>query len=130
FAGYNRYLWGDTIRRTLARIPRPLRRGLAGAATALSADAWNHLFRVLPARLRPERGGDKIRKLAQVLGHSDENAVYRRLVTQWDPASVLRAGTERPGILADRALSQEFPRFIERMQLVDLVTYLPDDILV
>jgi asparagine synthase (glutamine-hydrolysing) len=130
FAGYNRYLWGDTIRRSLALVPGPLRRSLAGAATMLPAERWNGLFRALPARLRPERGGDKIHKLAQVLGHSDENAVYRRLVTQWEPGAIVRAGAERPGILADRELPREFPRFIERMQLVDLVTYLPDDILV
>jgi asparagine synthase (glutamine-hydrolysing) len=64
-----------------------------------------------------------------VLGAPDAGAVYRRLVTHWEPAEVMPNAAEQKGILWDQGLPNEIPAFLDQMQLMDLVTYLPDDIL-
>ena len=55
--------------------------------------------------------------------------MYRRVVTHWEPAEVVLNAKEYKGILWDQELRKEIPGFLEQMQLMDLVTYLPDDIL-
>ena len=49
---------------------------------------------------------------------------------QWvDPDALVSRGREPRGILWDATLRRDFTGFTERMQLLDTVTYLPDDIL-
>jgi asparagine synthase (glutamine-hydrolysing) len=59
--------------------------------------------------------------------------VYRRLVSHWEPSEIMpQVGIqiEEPrGILDDATLAKDFPDLLARMQFLDLVTYLPDDIL-
>ena len=46
-----------------------------------------------------------------------------------DPASVVKEARERPGLLEDARIRSLVPDFVERMQYLDTLTYLPDDIL-
>jgi asparagine synthase (glutamine-hydrolysing) len=72
--------------------------------------------------------GDKMHKLASVFQQPDQNAIYRRLVSQWDdPASFLMEGNETTGEAWRTA--DQLPDFAERMAFLDTMTYLPDDIL-
>ena len=58
------------------------------------------------------------------------DAIYRRLVSQWDePTEIAAAGREPAGPLWDTTLAQDIPDFVARMQFLDMATYLPDDIL-
>ena len=61
---------------------------------------------------------------------NDAGALYRRLVTHWEP-ELTDAETEEPqGLLWDDDVWRTgLPGLLERMQFLDLVTYLPDDIL-
>ena len=77
----------------------------------------------------PGQLGDKLHKAASVLSLSDGDAVFRRLITHWEPADVVPGSTERKGIIWAPSLATEIPGLLERMQFLDLVTYLPDDIL-
>jgi asparagine synthase (glutamine-hydrolysing) len=129
FGGYNRYQLAQRFWRNLALVPRPLRHAFAQALRALPADRWSSLFNLFPARLRPAQPGDKLHKLASVLALDDVGAVYRRLVTHWEPATVMPGTDERKGALWDETVSDDFPGVLERLQYLDLVTYLPDDIL-
>ena len=71
-------------------------------------------------------------KLADVWDGRTRDELYLRLVSQWRAAGERRrVGTRSPPIRsASRAARQTAPDFIERMMLLDLLTYLPDDILV
>lgn len=129
FAGYNRYQLASQSWSKLAMLPLPLRTAIAGALTAVSPERWTKLLSILPSRIRPGQAGDKIHKAASVLGLSDQAALYRRLVTHWEPAAVMRGAQEARGILWDDSIAREFPDPLTQMQLLDLVTYLPDDIL-
>ncbi len=83
----------------------------------------------LPARLRGGAVGEKIHKMASVLGVGDGDAVYRRLITHWEPSEITPGIAERRGIVWDASLREQIPGLLERAQFLDLVTYLPDDIL-
>ena len=65
-----------------------------------------------------------------MLGRDGPDAVYRRLVSFWDARrSCLIAGKEPAGVLWDESIARDIPAFPARMQFLDTVTYLPDDIL-
>ncbi|MCK6449871.1 MAG: asparagine synthase (glutamine-hydrolyzing) [Alphaproteobacteria bacterium] len=130
FAGYNRYFWADVLWRRVSAVPLPLRRLASGAMRAVPACAWDRLFRAVPQRWRPPQPGDKVHKLARVVTYDSPDALYRHLVSQWpDPAPLVARGREPQGALDDPAIAEEIPGYVQRMQYLDTVTYLPDDIL-
>ena len=130
FAGYNRYLWAERLARAASIVPRGLHRPLANALRTLSPAAWNRLFGWIPLTWRTALPGDKLHKIAAVLENPDPDAIYRRLVSQWDkPDEVAAAGLEPRGLLWDTTIARDFPAFVPRMQYLDMVSYLPDDIL-
>jgi len=129
FAGYNRYQLASRFWRMLSLMPVPMRKVAAGAVTSVSADRWDSLARALPFGLAPPMAGDKLHKAASVLNMPDADALYRRLVSHWDPRAVMPEVAEARGLLWDRSVRKDFPDLLDRMQFLDLVTYLPDDIL-
>jgi asparagine synthase (glutamine-hydrolysing) len=130
FAGYNRYLWAERLSRAVGLVPRPLRGASASALRALAPETWSRLFQFVPSSWRPALPGDKLHKIATLLDNPAPDAIYRRLVSQWErPGEVAAAGQEPHGPLWDDTIAQDFSAFIPRMQFLDMVTYLPDDIL-
>ena len=130
FAGYNRYFLGARLWRQLGWLPAPARRAMAGLIGAVPVAGWDRLAGLLPRRLAPPQAGDKARKFADILGLADAGAVYRRLVSSWENPELLLPGVAEPkGPLWDEALAREFPDLVTRMQLLDILTYLPEDIL-
>jgi asparagine synthase (glutamine-hydrolysing) len=130
FAGYNRHLWAGRLAQNLAPIPRPLRHMAAGLMRAVPPAAWNRLAQRLPRSWLPAQPGDKLEKLAGIIGEATTGAMYRRLISQWqNPDDIVVRGTEPHGLAWDNALSAQFPDFAARMQVLDTATYLPDDIL-
>jgi asparagine synthase (glutamine-hydrolysing) len=128
FAGYNRYQLAQRFWRTLSLLPRAVRRGLAAGLTAVSPDRWTRMLSALPGRV-PGQAGDKLHKFASVLGLADGDAIYRRLITHWEPEQIAPGTAEAKNILWDPSVSADMPDLLDRMQFLDLVTYLPDDIL-
>jgi asparagine synthase (glutamine-hydrolysing) len=131
FAGYNRHTWGSPLWRRLAPVPRVMRAAAGGLLRTLPPSRWDALFTaaapLLPRALRLRTPGDKLHKLAGLLGARDEQMFYRRLVSIWsDSAGILRqqiGGVAEPlAVLPDGAL-------VERMMLWDQLGYLPTDIL-
>ena len=130
FAGYNRHVSAPALWRRIGAWPRPLRAALASLLRAVPPSAWDRLSLAVPRSVRPPQAGDKAHKLAALLPMADEEALYRRLISQWnDPDALVRSGREPRGILRDPMLGRDFPDFADRMQFLDAVTYLPDDIL-
>jgi asparagine synthase (glutamine-hydrolysing) len=134
FGGYNRYVLTQRLWRRLKALPRPLRGALAAALTTLSPAAWNRVAGVvqplLPARARLALPGDKIHKGAGVLASRSSAELYYGLVSLWrDPSAVVIGGEEPPTLLSGAGPSLEGLSEIERMMALDMMTYLPDDIL-
>ncbi len=134
FGGYNRYFWARNLWRKLAWLPRPLRAALAGALTALPPVAWNAAFqklgRWLPAGLRYASPGDKLHKAAEILAVRSPEEIYLGLVSHWKTPTQLVPGSHEPStLLTDLGQQADLPNFEHRMMYLDMVTYLPDDIL-
>jgi asparagine synthase (glutamine-hydrolysing) len=130
FAGYNRYKMAALFWRGLSVLPPPARKAGAAAITSISAEQWSRLLAFLPNKIRAPHIGDKLHKLAAVLKNVDDsNALYRRIVSFWEPAELMPGASEPRGVLWENAVADEFPNMLDRMQFLDLVTYLPDDIL-
>jgi asparagine synthase (glutamine-hydrolysing) len=128
FGGYNRYGLAEGPLAQLARLPRPLRRGASALLNAVPSSVANTLAQILPRKLRPVQPADKLRKLAEVM-LLDGDAVYLRLVSQCpDPAAITHGLAEHPISLPWDGQT-EGNIALERMQLFDTATYLPDDIL-
>lgn len=129
FAGYNRYMWGQKIWRAVSLLPRPMRRAAAAALTAVTPERWTQWGTALPKTLQPPQFGDKLHKIAALLDVDDADGLYRQLITHWDPATIMPGIPDARGVLWDATVRKDFPDLLERMQFLDLVTYLPDDIL-
>lgn len=129
FAGYNRYGQGLRVARMLRLLPRPAAIALARSLRAVPPAAWDRLFDLVPRRFRPRLPGDKLQKLADVLG-SDATGYYRVLIAQWAGAWSLVKGASAPDQVAfSEDVRARFGDELSWMQYADSVTYLPDDIL-
>ena len=133
FGGYNRYFWGRDIWRKVGWMPKPARVAMAHGLTALPSQGWDRIFStveaILPRRLQTSLPGDKLHKLAGVLACASPEAMYRGLVSFWEPESVVLGASEPPTALTDDGQWADVPDFTQRMMFLDLVSYLPDDIL-
>lgn len=135
FGGYNRYVLAESLWRRLAKMPRGLRH-LGGAAAGLvspgQVDAVMRCLKpLLPTSLRYKQYGDKFHKLATMCRADDEMGVYRMLVSMWSRPSQVVVGCGDVDLVGETL--DEVPRGLnstERMMLLDLLTYLPNDILV
>ncbi len=135
FAGYTRYSWANSIWKALSYLPVTLRPAAARAIGGVRVSTWNgvysHLEPALPRAWRQRLPGDKLHKVASVLGAADPDRLYLRLVSSCHtPGDVVIGGTERPTPILDPSFRRAVPDFTERMMLLDQLTYLPDDILV
>ena len=130
FAGYNRYAQADRLRRVYTASPRWARKAAAGVLTSLRPGTWDRLSALLPARQRPRLFGDKLHMLAEVVSLERFDEVYPRLVSHWPLDAELVPGEGRSaGRLEPAGLDAGLEGEVERMQLLDLRTYLPSDIL-
>lgn len=135
FGGYNRYSWGRRIWNLRRRVPSPLARGTASMMSSFSPAAINATFRRLepfvPKALRFSTPGDKISKLGEILHAETPERFYELLVSSWKrPGEVVRGGGEPATLLSEPDRWSELPDFTHAMMYLDLITYLPDDILV
>jgi asparagine synthase (glutamine-hydrolysing) len=126
FGGYNRYTLGPALWRKIQHIPPGLRRPIATLATCVPS----RLFE----RLGIAQSGDKLQKFHRLMsGHPIDGLddLYVGLVTEWPDAAGMVIGASIPENMLDQR--ESWPKLIdpvERMMVLDGLTYLPDDILV
>lgn len=131
FSGYTRYQLFRRMLERLRGLPVPVRSVAARAITSRSPAWWSARARSLPSRFRPQRAGEKLHKLALVLGAGGEQAAYAVTLSQWQRPLDVVPGAHEPRTALDdpAAWLAELPR-AARPRLVDQLLYLPDDILV
>lgn len=131
FGGYNRYFLGRSLWHRMRWLPLPLRQALARGIVGVSPGRWDALLSIIPERVRPAHLGDRLHKLAGVLAVRSPEALYRGLVSHWgDPSAIVRQSSEPSTALSDRDRWAALPDFAQRMMYLDMMSYLPDDILV
>jgi asparagine synthase (glutamine-hydrolysing) len=128
FAGYNRYVFAERLWGSLRHMPVGVRRAAAVTLNSIPAGLVDGLSHVVPRKLRPPQFSDKLKKFADILPN-DADGIYLRLVSQCpNPAVLVHGATEHP-LFAGYRNPQGTDALLERMQLIDTATYLPDDIL-
>jgi asparagine synthase (glutamine-hydrolysing) len=135
FGGYNRYLFTSELWGKISAVPKPLRAVAARAMAAVPAAAWtrfgNAAGGLLPKLAQVSRLGDKVHKGAGLLHSESMDELYGGMLSLWrDPEHVVIGATEPLSHATGAALPAERLGGIERMMALDLVGYLPDDILV
>ena len=126
FCGYNRYLLTDQLWNKLSLLPVSLRRGLANVVTTISPAVWSKIFGFLSYGAV----GDKMYKAAGVLGSSSVDELYLGLISHWNsPESIVLNSKEPKTRLTGNISDLSKLNQVQKMMLLDLLTYLPDDIL-
>lgn len=130
FAGYTRYTQGIRLWQRSRALPGVLRCAAVGLVSAVRPSVWDGLAALLPASIRPPQTGARAHKLAAMLGAADLDTLYRSVVAMWhDPEAILRTRGLPPAPVWQRDVPAEVTDPVERMQFLDTVAYLPDDIL-
>lgn len=134
FGGYPRYFAASRVWSQMGWIPRPLRQLLAAIVHAPSVTAYNRFLGWLVPWTdsigRPASIGEKMHKLAEALGAADREALYLHFVSQWKkPQDVVLAATEPRVPFSDSSQWPALPDFSQQMMFLDIISYLPDDIL-
>lgn len=129
FAGYSRYFKLSQRLRRLGKVPRALRPILSIIA-GMPPLLLNSSLAYLPPKLT--KLTKKLRTLSRTLGSDDIEDQYRQIISRWEnPLELVPDATgESVTIHSDQTLAEDFPDPITRMQYCDMMTHLPDDILV
>lgn len=119
FGGYNRYRVAPSGEAFLTYIPLKLRAWLKARVSK---------GRPLSKFLKIPQWDQKLQKIGKILDAETDLDLYKRLLTFWDSSSLLRekGGSFHPDWETSWRL---LPTFLDRMQVSDMLGYLPDDIL-
>lgn len=126
FCGYERYRQARAFWRIFRHAPRPMRSVMASAATAVSAPAWTSMARL--ARSDVEGFGQRVHRVAGYVTSTSPDELHRMIVSHWSAPPVVE-GSEPPWLLNGEPMAPDLG-VVERMMLLDMSTYLPDDVLV
>lgn len=134
FSGYNRHAWAGRVDRLARACPSSLRTAVARAVERVPARAWSAALRALgplaPAVARGAGAGDKVHALAALLRCDRAAEAWPAVVSHWARPEELVRGIDPGGaelVLPDLA-GARLDRSGE-LALIDLLTYLPDDVL-
>ena len=130
FHGYPWYQFGARLGGVAGALPLAARRSLAFLLTVPSPAAWDLLARLAPGARRPERLGDRAHKLAAWISLPSQDLLFREIRSLWsEPEALVPGATEPVDPIWMGAAANAVPDFLDRMPMIDLLTYLPDDIL-
>ena len=107
------------------------RRGNDGDAGFRLDQPRQRCRRILPRWAKVDRLGDKVHKGAPLLASTDPSSSIGGMISLWrDPAQVVVQGDEPATCAGADSSRLDALRPVERMMALDLIGYLPDDILV
>ncbi len=134
FGGYNRYVFGWSLWKKLSCVPLSARKHLANIISTPSPDTINrylgYLKKYLPSHFAHVNIGDKLRKLSMIMTAKYPSELYHLLVSQWRENKELVMNRGEPiEMFADINQQPRTDHCIHQMMALDLLTYLPDDIL-
>ncbi len=129
FSGYSRYDLGDGIWQKISPLPQNLRRTIGFSLQYPSQDFYNNI-RPLLSLLKPKFAfsnlGYKIHKLGRILQYANQD-FYHAIISHWmNPLDIINYHHEPSTQLTNNPIHTH--NIIERMQYLDMISYLPDDI--
>ncbi|MGB5051840.1 MAG: asparagine synthase (glutamine-hydrolyzing) [Caldilineaceae bacterium] len=130
FGGYDRYRVGKNLWQKIQRIPLPVRHFVAAGIDTVVPYRTSGLLppgiqHILMTSL--SRG----HKLAEVMRNPSARSFYRQIVSHWKQPTALVLHSNEPETILTRSLSDvDSLCLLQQMMVWDMLSYLPDDILV
>lgn len=132
FLGYSRYHGTKAIWQLLRFMSPKMRKVFGHWIGSTSTSTWDKTFnilqKVLPENLKVKFPGDRLHRLARRMDATDFPSLYRNAISHWPRGTVL-GDDHRILPFLEGSLEEKLDSF-SYMSLYDLITYLPDDILV
>jgi asparagine synthase (glutamine-hydrolysing) len=129
FAGYPKYAWLAQVWRAAGSLPRPLR-ALAGNVLSRTPEAaLKPIASALLDAGRAERIGEKSRRLGLALAACDPDRASLALARVGIDGDLVAGASHGYRLSPLPGLKSHLPDLVSRMQMNDIATYLPDDIL-
>lgn len=130
FAGYSRYFQGQRAWRLMNLFPMWVKYLCSGVIQGLSPKTWDKLGNLIPKKHRPALVADKLYKISNVLLIKEPEIFYKRLVSQWQNPEELVLGEKESLYFPWQNLNKsKLTNMVDYMQVMDTLSYLPDDIL-
>lgn len=134
FFGYNRYQKALAIWNKIGWMPDGGRKSLTYLLNTIPIGVLDKMFfwiaPILKKYGRPGSAGDKLKKLADVLSMESPDCLYTNLLSHWKyPCSLVYDSNEPLTVFTDPSRQAKLKDFTQRMLFLDIVSYLPDDIL-
>ena len=128
FMGYNRYQIANNIN-YIRHLPDFFKTFIMKIIKLGSINQWNIISKIFSNKMVPSQLGDKLYKLAKIL-KEDDSDFYRLLISSFDyPDNFLVKGKEKKGLVWKNNFDNLLSSYVEKLKLLDTLTYLPDDIL-
>lgn len=135
FCGYPRYTRGKYLWSLFGSLPRSMRKLIGMALRTPSAKSWSAVIKVLdfllPKDFRYSNPGYKVHRLSHLLDVSSKEAFYAALVsTGLGGREMVFGSRDTRTVFSDSSFWPKGSDYLSFMMYQDLVSYLPDDLLV
>jgi asparagine synthase (glutamine-hydrolysing) len=135
FGGYSRYHFADNVWHKLSWLPMPIRTIFARLLQSVSPRQLNtilpHIFKVIGQEKATKNFGATLKKGAEFLTLKNSDDFYHLAVSSWkDPTNLVLKSTEYETVLTGSGFNEMNLNFMQSMMGKDMLSYLPDDILV
>lgn len=134
FGGYNRYLAGQRLWAKVSCLPVKFRKQLAKIICMGSPNFWNRLLApahfALPESLRQINVGERMHKAASAITANSSIDLYQKLISNWSEPEALVLNSKEPSTSLTKIDDfMDVENFVQQMMALDMVGYLPDDVL-
>jgi asparagine synthase (glutamine-hydrolysing) len=134
FGGYNRYFQARTLQDAIRKVPGPMRAVLGHPCAAIgmrnAGGLLDRTTRVLLGTLGRPRFERKARRLANIMGIHSRERMYQAMMSHWSEETPIVLGASEPMTTMTNPMAWgRNLGFMDWMMYIDMVTYLPDDIL-
>ncbi|HEY9703659.1 MAG TPA: asparagine synthase C-terminal domain-containing protein, partial [Allocoleopsis sp.] len=125
------YSLGETV----VTIPRHLRQLISKILNVITSAQlglnWNFLETLSPKLFKYNSPQERLKELQQIFSFQQEEYVYQYLSSIWkSPLDLVLNSRELQTVFTNSQYQLNLPNFIQRIIYFDLLTWLPDDILV
>jgi asparagine synthase (glutamine-hydrolysing) len=130
-AGYSRYRIANEVLGATNMVPEVLRPAAMAALRNMPGAVWRALEPLMPTRYGRSPLAGRAKRLADLLERGAEERIFQGIVGQWpDPGMIVKDVVHEDDPIWLGALREDLPETMRRFQMLDTLTYLPDDILV
>jgi len=130
FGGYYRYFYGPSIFSVIRNVPvifQNLLKKLINNTPIKKLDKVYELIEpLIPSNKRYVLPGEKLQKVADIMGSNTIDEFYNILISCWQDPSTLMNERVNPIVFKLQEMSNNSFTSIDKMKHCDLLTYLPD----